>query len=68
MAQLGVRTFDEMIGRVDLLDTKKGIAHWKARGLDFSRLLQRAERAGRGGAPPGRRRRTTASPRRSTCA
>ena len=39
MAQLGVRTFDEMIGRVDLLDTKKGIAHWKARGLDFSRIL-----------------------------
>src|SRR5205807_2598476 len=31
--------FDELIGRVDLLDTKKGIAHWKARGLDFSRLL-----------------------------
>ena len=39
MAQLGVRTFDEMIGRVDLLDTKKGIAHWKAKGLDFSRVL-----------------------------
>ena len=32
MAQLGMRTFDELIGRVDLLDTKKGIAHWKARG------------------------------------
>jgi glutamate synthase domain-containing protein 2/glutamate synthase domain-containing protein 3 len=40
MAALGVRTFDELIGRVDLLDTKKGIAHWKARGLDFSRLLR----------------------------
>jgi len=40
MAELGVRTVDELIGRVDLLDTKKGIAHWKARGLDFSRLLQ----------------------------
>jgi len=39
MAQLGIRTFDEMIGRVDLLDTRKGIAHWKAKGLDFSRVL-----------------------------
>ena len=39
MAQLGVRTFDELIGRADLLDTQKGIAHWKAGGLDFSRLF-----------------------------
>ncbi|MBM3388208.1 MAG: glutamate synthase subunit alpha [Betaproteobacteria bacterium] len=39
MAQLGLRTFDELIGRSDLLDMKKGIAHWKAKGLDFSRLL-----------------------------
>jgi glutamate synthase (NADPH/NADH) large chain len=39
MAQLGVRTFEELIGRADLLDMKKGIAHWKARGLDFTRLL-----------------------------
>jgi glutamate synthase (NADPH) large chain len=39
MAQLGIRKFDELIGRADLLDTRKGIAHWKARGLDFSRLL-----------------------------
>ena len=39
MAQLGVRTFDELIGRADLLDTQKGIAHWKATGLDFGRLF-----------------------------
>jgi glutamate synthase (NADPH/NADH) large chain/glutamate synthase (ferredoxin) len=39
MAQLGVRKFDELIGRADLLDTRKGIAHWKARGLDFTRLF-----------------------------
>ena len=39
MAQLGIRRFDELIGRADLLDTRKGIAHWKARGLDFSRVL-----------------------------
>ncbi|MCW5636704.1 MAG: glutamate synthase subunit alpha, partial [Rubrivivax sp.] len=31
--------FDELIGRSDLLDTKKGISHWKARGLDFSRIF-----------------------------
>jgi len=39
MAQLGIRTFDELVGRADLLDMRAGIAHWKARGLDFSRLL-----------------------------
>jgi glutamate synthase (ferredoxin) len=39
MAQLGVRKFDDLIGRADLLDTQKGIAHWKAGGLDFSRLF-----------------------------
>jgi glutamate synthase (NADPH/NADH) large chain len=39
MAQLGIRTFDELIGRVDLLDTRTGIEHWKAHGLDFSRVF-----------------------------
>lgn len=39
MAQLGIRKFDDLIGRADLLDTRKGIAHWKARGLDFNRLF-----------------------------
>lgn len=39
MAQLGIRKFDDLVGRADLLDTRAGIAHWKARGLDFSRLL-----------------------------
>jgi len=39
MAQLGIRTFDDLIGRADLLDTKQGVAHWKARGLDFSRVF-----------------------------
>lgn len=39
MAQLGIRKFDDMIGRADLLDTRKGIAHWKASGLDFSRMF-----------------------------
>ena len=39
MASLGIRSFNELIGRADLLDTKRGIEHWKARGLDFSRIF-----------------------------
>jgi glutamate synthase domain-containing protein 3 len=39
MAQLGVRRFSELIGATQLLDTKKGVEHWKARGLDFSRIF-----------------------------
>ncbi|MDP2008263.1 MAG: glutamate synthase subunit alpha, partial [Rubrivivax sp.] len=39
MAQLGIRKFDDLIGRADLLDTKKGVEHWKARGLDFARIF-----------------------------
>ena len=41
MAQIGIRKFDDLIGRSDLLDMKKGIDHWKARGLDFSRIFYR---------------------------
>ncbi|BBN96050.1 glutamate synthase (large subunit) protein, gltB [Deinococcus grandis] len=43
MASLGIRSFDDLIGRADLLDTKKGIEHWKAQGLDFSRVFYRPE-------------------------
>ncbi|MCH7713383.1 MAG: glutamate synthase large subunit [Chloroflexi bacterium] len=39
MADLGFRTVNEMIGRVDLLDPREAIGHWKTEGLDFSRLL-----------------------------
>ncbi|MDI6750247.1 MAG: glutamate synthase large subunit [Rhodocyclaceae bacterium] len=39
MAEMGIRKFDDLIGRADLLDMKKGIDHWKARGLDFSRIF-----------------------------
>ena len=39
MANLGIRKFNDLIGRCDLLDTKKGIEHWKARGLDFSKIF-----------------------------
>jgi glutamate synthase domain-containing protein 2/glutamate synthase domain-containing protein 3 len=39
MGQLGFRTMDEMVGRVDMLDTEPAVDHWKARGLDFSAIL-----------------------------
>jgi glutamate synthase (NADPH/NADH) large chain len=39
MAQLGFRNFIEMIGRVDRLDMIRAIEHWKAKGVDLSRLL-----------------------------
>ncbi|HEU0203374.1 MAG TPA: glutamate synthase-related protein, partial [Burkholderiaceae bacterium] len=39
MAQLGIRKFDELIGRADLLDMKKSLDHWKAKGLDFTRIF-----------------------------
>jgi glutamate synthase (NADPH/NADH) large chain len=39
MAQLGIRNFDDLVGRVDLLDTRTSIEHWKAHGLDFSRVF-----------------------------
>ncbi len=39
MAQMGIRKFDELIGRSDLLDMRHGIAHWKSQGLDFSRVF-----------------------------
>lgn len=39
MAELGFRTFDEMVGRVDRLDVSEAINHYKKKGLDFSRVL-----------------------------
>jgi glutamate synthase (NADPH) large chain len=39
MASLGVRKLSELIGRTDLLDMRKGVEHWKAKGLDFSRIF-----------------------------
>jgi len=43
MAELGIRTVNEMIGRVDLLKTDDAIDHWKADGLDLSNMLQPAK-------------------------
>src|SRR4029078_6276159 len=39
MARLGIRKFDDLIGRVDLLQTRTAIEHWKARGVDLTKLL-----------------------------
>ncbi len=41
MARLGFRTINEMVGRVDRLDTRTAISHWKAQGLDFSSILHK---------------------------
>ncbi|HEV8676537.1 MAG TPA: glutamate synthase large subunit [Methylomirabilota bacterium] len=43
MARLGFRTMDEMIGRVDRLDVRQAVDHWKARGLDYSNILYRPD-------------------------
>jgi glutamate synthase (NADPH/NADH) large chain len=43
MAKLGFRSFNEMIGRSDKLDMRSAISHWKAKGLDFSRILYKPE-------------------------
>ena len=44
MAQMGVRNFNDLIGRADLLDMRQGIDHWKARGLDCSRIFHCPDR------------------------
>ena len=51
MASMGLRRFDDMIGRSEHLDQSRAIDHWKARGLDFSRLLARAHAADIDGRP-----------------
>jgi glutamate synthase (NADPH/NADH) large chain len=43
MAALGYRRFDEMIGQMQMLDRRKLVEHWKAKGLDFSRLFNKPE-------------------------
>ena len=59
MARLGFRTINEMVGRVDLLDTRKAIDHWKAKGLDFSNDAAQAARAGPTSRPTAPSRRIT---------
>jgi glutamate synthase domain-containing protein 3 len=43
MARLGVRTYDELVGRVELLETRPAIDHWKARGVDLSQVLAKVD-------------------------
>ena len=43
MAKLGFRTIDEMVGRTDVLEPKQAVEHWKAKGLDFSKILYQPE-------------------------
>jgi glutamate synthase (NADPH) large chain len=45
MAELGFRTMNEMVGRVDRLDMVRAVNHWKARGVDLSRILYQEKAA-----------------------
>ncbi|MEJ0096122.1 MAG: glutamate synthase large subunit [Methylocella sp.] len=45
MAQMGYRSINEMVGQMQMLDKQKAIAHWKARGLDFSKLFHKPQAA-----------------------
>jgi glutamate synthase (NADPH/NADH) large chain len=41
MAELGYRHFDEMVGQMQMLDKTEAVTHWKAKGLDFTRLFHK---------------------------
>jgi len=43
MAQLGIRTMDDLVGRTDLLEASEAIDHWKAKGVDLTHLLAPAD-------------------------
>ena len=43
MAALGYRSFSDMIGQMQMLDVRQMVDHWKARGLDFSRLFTKPD-------------------------
>ncbi len=43
MAELGFRTFDEMVGRVDMLEQRPDITHWKASKIDLSNVLYKPD-------------------------
>jgi glutamate synthase (NADPH/NADH) large chain len=44
MASLGIRTMNELVGRVDLLETDAAVLHWKSRNVDLSKLLSPARK------------------------
>ncbi|MDP8266857.1 MAG: glutamate synthase large subunit [Candidatus Aceula meridiana] len=43
MAEIGIKTFNEMIGRVDLLETQEVIGHWKLKGIDLTNVLYKPQ-------------------------
>ncbi|MGB7256606.1 MAG: glutamate synthase large subunit [Pseudolabrys sp.] len=43
MAELGYRRFDDMVGQMQMLDQRRLVEHWKAKGLDFSRLFTKPQ-------------------------
>ncbi len=43
MAELGIRKFEDLVGRVDLLDTKDTIEHWKVKGIDLTNILHKPD-------------------------
>lgn len=43
MASLGFRTLNEMVGRTDVLEAKQAVNHWKAKGIDLSKILYQPE-------------------------
>ncbi|MGO8738718.1 glutamate synthase large subunit [Rhodoblastus sp.] len=43
MARMGYRTFNEMVGQMQLLDRDRAIEHWKAKGLDFCKLFRKPQ-------------------------
>src|SRR5690349_15584675 len=47
MAELGFKKFDDMVGRVDMLDMQPAVNHWKARGIDLSTILYNPPLPGR---------------------
>ena len=44
MSRLGFRTFNEMVGRTDVIEAATAISHWKASGIDLAPLLSPAEK------------------------
>jgi len=43
MAKMGIRRMEDLIGRVDLIDVRRAVSHYKAKGLDFTRLLHKPD-------------------------
>ena len=64
MAQMGFRSFDEMVGRIHMLESRPAVDHWKAKGIDLSSILYNPQVPGRWRAAASTNR-ITASKRRS---